>query len=265
MKTNKFFLALAMGLAVVACTPKAEPAAENQEGEEAVAPAKTLSDVTPTKAEKDSVAYLLGVYFGSIMKGDDFGDDLNFNLIKKGVNDFLAAKGTPRDSTFGKQFKIDPVLINQIFPKYLDQRRQMNTLKNQEKEAAFFAKLDKDGKVLKTESGLRYEIVEAGNQEIVPTTADTVYVHYKLTLPDGNVLDQVADDAEPARMPLSANIKGFQEGLGLIGEGGKIKLYIPSELGYGAQGARGAIEPYSYLTFDVTLDKVGKAAAAEEE
>lgn len=262
MKTDKFFLALAMGLAVVACTPKAEPATESQEGE-VITPAQTLSDVTPTKAEKDSVAYLLGVYFGSIMKGDDFGDDLNFNLIKKGINDFLASEGTPRDSSFAKQFKIDPATINQLFPKYLDQRRQMSAIRNQEKETAFFAKLDKDG-VLKTESGLHYEIIEAGNPELMPTISDTVYVHYKLTLPDGKVLDEVAEDAEPARMPLSANIKGFQEGLGLIGEGGKIKLYIPSELGYGAQGAHGAIEPYSYLTFDVTLDKVGKAAAEEE-
>ena len=58
-------------------------------------------------------------------------------------------------------------------------------------------------------------------------------------------------------------IRGWTEGLGLIGEGGKITLYIPAELGYGAQGAGSAIAPNSVLLFDVEVLKVAKFVPAE--
>ena len=65
-------------------------------------------------------------------------------------------------------------------------------------------------------------------------------------------------------MLLNRVIKGWTEGLQLIGEGGKIRLFVPSELGYGENGNRG-IEPNSTLIFDVELVKVNKVAATEEE
>ena len=69
------------------------------------------------------------------------------------------------------------------------------------------------------------------------------------------MFDEVAADAEPIRLTLDRVIPGWTEGLQLIGEGGKAQLYIPSELGYGANGT-GGIEPYSTLIFDVELEKV---------
>jgi FKBP-type peptidyl-prolyl cis-trans isomerase FkpA/FKBP-type peptidyl-prolyl cis-trans isomerase FklB len=84
-----------------------------------------------------------------------------------------------------------------------------------------------------------------------------VWVHYKGTLLDGTVFDEVAADAEPIRLTLNRVVPGWTEGLQLIGEGGKIDLYIPAELGYGEQGNQ-AIGPNSVLTFNVELTKVGK-------
>lgn len=93
----------------------------------------------------------------------------------------------------------------------------------------------------------------------MPTLSDTLYVKYKGTLIDGTVFDQTAEDGEPISFPLGGVIKGWQEGLQLIGEGGKIKLYIPADLAYGERGNQG-IKPNSALVFDVELVKVGKAS-----
>lgn len=266
MKVIKYFAALMLGAAVVACSSKgtAAPAeGENAEGFSAEEVEKTAKEVAPTKAEKDSVAYLLGVYFGNVIKFNNFGDDLSKCLIRKGMNDLLKAKGNPQDSTYGKQFKIDPKVTDELFNKYLEKKHEELTLINKEKEQKFLADIEKKG-VAKTESGLLYEIIEEGNADLKPAIADTVFVHYKLTLMDGTVLEEVKESDEAVRMMMAHNIEGFKEGLQLIGEGGKIKLYVPSALGYGPQGNRG-IEPYSTLTFDVTLDKVAKAAVEEEK
>lgn len=261
MKTNKFFMALAMGLAVVACTPKTDPATEeNPDG----TPHKlTAKEVAPTKAQADSVAYLIGTYFANIVKFNHFGD-LNQSKIKQGFNDALKAKGNPDDSTYAKQFKIDPSIIDRLFNEYLQKKAEELAINNAEAEEKYLAKLDKNSEILKTESGLRYTIIEAGSEEVKANLQDTVYVHYKLQLNDGKVLEEVPADAESVQMTLSGNIPGFKEGLQLIGEGGKIKLYIPSELAYGQQGNRG-IDPNTPLEFEVTLDKVGKFVEPEPE
>ena len=77
---------------------------------------------------------------------------------------------------------------------------------------------------------------------------------------NGDVFDQNDD----VRFTLNRVVKGWQEGLQLIGEGGHAELAIPSDLGYGEYGSRG-IEPNSVLLFDVTLNKVGKFVEKAEE
>ena len=260
MKTNKFFVALAMGLAVVACTPKTEPATgENADG----TPHKlTAKEVAPSKAMADSVAYLMGTYFANIVKFNHFGD-LSQAKIKEGYNDALKAEGTPDDTSYSKQFRIDPSMIDKLFNNYLQKKGEEIALINADAQEKYFEKLDKKSEIIKTESGLRYTIIEEGS-DLRATLQDTVYVHYKLQLKDGKVLEEVPADAEAVQLPLSGNIQGFKEGLQLIGEGGKIKLYIPSDLAYGRAGNH-AIDPNMPLEFEVTLDKIGKAAVEEEE
>lgn len=257
MEMYKIFAALMLGGAVVACSGSA-PAAKGEDGVPAV---KTAKDYLPSRAQKDSVSYLLGINFGSFMKNYNFGDDLNYRAIVAGIKDYMKSEGSPYDEDFTKQFKYDPNSMNDVFNAYLGDRAQYLSLVNKEKEEKWFAKNAQKAGVQQTESGLQYEIIEAGN-DVKPVETDTVWVHYKGTLTDGTVFDEVAEDVEPISFPLSGVVAGWREGLQLIGEGGHVKLYIPSALGYGERGA-GAIPPYSTIVFDVKLDKVGKAAAAE--
>ena len=250
MKANKIFAVLLIGLAVAACNSK--PAGND-----------IPKEFQPSRAQVDSVSYLLGVNFGSMMTSWGFNADNNYAEIVKGMKDFLNAKGNPMDPDFVKQFKIDPNEINTLFNAYLEKLSSGLAMANKDKGEKFLAANAKKDGVQTTDSGLQYKIIEPGN-DVKPGPQDTVWVRYKGTLLDGTVFDETAEDAEPINFVLNRVIPGWTEGMQLIGEGGKIQLYIPSELAYGEQGNQ-AIGPNSTLIFDVETTKVGKYVAPAEE
>ena len=91
MKTTKIFFALAMSATIVACTPKPVAPETGEDGSaEPVEAVKTLKDYTPSAAEVDSVSYLLGVNFGSFLKGYNFGD-VNYSKVIAGMRDYVKA------------------------------------------------------------------------------------------------------------------------------------------------------------------------------
>ena len=265
MKKIFVLITVAAGVMLVACNQK--PAAEaTEEGAEAPVPEvqapKTLKDVTPTKGQIDSVSYLVGIQFGSFIKGYNFGN-LNMAKIKQGMMDFIKSKGNQRDPEFVKQFKVNPEEMNQLFNSYLEKRQAYIGLKNKEAGEKFMASNKTKAGVEVTESGLQYKIIEAGNPDLKPGPADTVKVLYKGTLLDGTVFDETKEGSDPVTMLLNRVIPGWTEGLQLVGEGGKIQLVIPAELAYGEGGNQG-IEPNSTLIFDVDLVEVHKFVPKEE-
>lgn len=106
----------------------------------------------------------------------------------------------------------------------------------------------------KTASGLRYQIIQKGSGTKAQK-GKTVSVHYKGQLADGTVFDSSYKRNEPIDFPLGIGqvIKGWDEGIQLLNVGDKARLVIPSNLGYGAQGAGGVIPPNATLVFDVEL------------
>ena len=95
MKATKFFAVLMIGLAFAACTSK--PAGD-----------ALPKEFQPSKAQVDSVSYLLGINFGSFLKSYNFGEDLNYAQMKEGMVDFLRAEGNQNDPEFVHQFKVNP-------------------------------------------------------------------------------------------------------------------------------------------------------------
>ena len=112
-----------------------------------------------------------------------------------------------------------------------------------------------DSTYAQTQTGLKYMILREG-QGKSPKATDEVTVHYEGKLTDGTVFDSSYDRGEPAAFPLNRVIPGWTEGLQLMKEGGKAVFYIPSDLGYGPNGAPGAIPPNADLIFTVELIKV---------
>lgn len=122
----------------------------------------------------------------------------------------------------------------------------------------FLAENGKRVEVKTTASGLQYEVLKEGDGP-QPTAADQVVVHYTGKLIDGTVFDSSEERGTPATFGVSQVIPGWVEALQLMKAGSTWRLFIPSALAYGPQGAGGVIGPNQTLIFDVTLlEVVGK-------
>jgi FKBP-type peptidyl-prolyl cis-trans isomerase len=118
---------------------------------------------------------------------------------------------------------------------------------------AFFTRLKDNKNVVELPSGLRYEILKPGDG-VYPADTDTVTINYTGSLVDGTVFDSSAQHGHPADFSLAPGgiISGMVQGLEKINKGGKIRLYIPSQLAYG-DNPNGPIPPGSALIFDIEL------------
>ena len=222
-----------------------------------------LKDMLPKSSEIDSVSYLVGIQLGSFLKGQlavKDASELNFAEVKKGMNDIIKNEDPKgyNDTTFAKQFKVSPYEMQKVLGAYIQKKMDYTAEKNRLEGEKFLGENGLKANVGTTESGLQYTIIAEGAAEKIGPR-DTVWVNYKGTLLDGKVFDE----NDSTQFVANRVIKGWTEGLGLLGEGGKATLYIPSDLAYGQRGTRG-IEPNSTLIFDVEVLKVGKFMPKED-
>lgn len=135
--------------------------------------------------------------------------------------------------------------------------RTANIMDLQKKNGADFAQnfLNSNENAKKTDSGLVFCETKAGEGSS-PTLQSTVEVHYHGSLIDGTVFDSSVDRGQTISFPLGGVIKGWQEGLQLMKEGGKATLVVPADLAYGDQGSGDTIPPGATLKFEVELFKV---------
>lgn len=159
-----------------------------------------------------------------------------------------------RDAFSGVASQVSPEDLNASFAVI---RERMQAEAQQKAEAAagegkaFLADNAKREGVATLASGLQYEVLTAG-EGAKPTKEDHVRTHYHGTLIDGTVFDSSYQRGQPAEFPVGGVIAGWTEALQLMPAGSKWRLYVPSELAYGAQGV-GSIPPHSVLVFDVEL------------
>ncbi len=202
------------------------------------------------KNEQDSLAYAVGLDLGNYLKNLD--STINVNVISSAIKDVIA----------GKQ-KMEQEQAYNFLREYFMVRKPA---KEKAAADAFLAKVEKDNKnIQKTESGLLYEIITPGDESAKASSdEDTVRVMYSGSLKDGKVFDSSYDRGDTAEFALNRVIAGWSEGMKLVGKGGKIKLWVPSELGYGPQGAGQMIGPNQALVFEVEVVDVIPAAPAKK-
>lgn len=141
----------------------------------------------------------------------------------------------------------------------LRERRAQEAEHKREAGRAFLAENVLGPGVMTTPSGMQYRILKPGTGK-TPTARDTVTVHYRGTLINGEEFDSSHKRGQPASFPLSGVIRGWTEGLQLIQEGGSLMLYIPPELAYGDRGRLA----HETLIFEVELLSVKAPAQADD-
>jgi FKBP-type peptidyl-prolyl cis-trans isomerase len=121
------------------------------------------------------------------------------------------------------------------------------------KEGEDFLKTNaKEEGVITLPSGLQYIVLKEGYGP-KPSLTENVTVHYHGTLIDGTVFDSSVDRGEPLTFTVNQVVKGWQEALQLMPMGAKWKIFVPSELGYGARARGDKIKPNSVLIFEIEL------------
>ncbi|MGC8119952.1 FKBP-type peptidyl-prolyl cis-trans isomerase [Marinobacter sp. VGCF2001] len=214
-------------------------------------------ETTPEK-----VSYGMGLVLGERMSNDL--PDLQMDQFLQGIQHGHAGNEDNKRLT---REQIQEALMAYQQELQQKQEQQLEGLAQENKEAgeAFLAEnAERDG-VETTESGLQYEVLEEGNGEH-PGAEDQVEVHYTGTLISGEVFDSSRERGQTVTFGLNQVIPGWTEGLQLMTEGARYKLYIPSDLAYGPGGNQ-AIGPNETLVFDVELVTInpGEEAAGNGE
>lgn len=211
-----------------------------------------------TDGERDSISYAFGADIGNNIKEMSMPVQLVW-LIE-------AMKNVRENNT-----KLTEDDVNNYLQYYFMVKRPAE---NAEASAKWLEKIEKKSGVKKTESGLLYKVTKEGDNTVIATDdRDQVKVHYKGMTREGKVFDasrfadkpeqaqkyfkemdpEGYDKDEPAEFPLNRVIKGWTEGMKLVGKGGKITLWVPSELAYGARGQGRDIGQNEALCFEVEI------------
>ncbi len=194
----------------------------------------------------DSVSYSVGVLIAENLKSQGI-EQVDAASLAAAVNDVFS----------GNALKIPLEQASSIFQAHM---KKQSEKANAGKIAAGKAYLEENAKkdgVKVTESGLQYEVLNAG-EGASPTTSDKVTVHYEGTLVDGTVFDSSYKRNSPATFGVTQVIAGWTEALQLMKPGDKFKLTIPYDLAYGERGAPPSIPPFATLIFTVEMLSVEK-------
>lgn len=243
----------ALAVSLTACNPPSEKAGADQA--EATA-GEESPKIAGLPTEKDQVSYMIGLQMAKSL--EPVKDEIDVDVIAKAIRTSLAGQKPLMDEKQAAQ-------IAEAFGQKMQARHvekmMADAKRNLEEGRTFLAGNAKKPGVKTTASGLQYQVISEGTGPR-PKDTDTVRVHYKGTLLDGETFDSSYDRGEPATFPLTGVITGWREGLALMPVGSKYRLWVPAALGYGESGTPGGpIGPNATLVFEVELLEIVKPDA----
>ena len=219
----------------------------------------TFSQPAQTKAELPAEDTLIYETIGIMCaKGTGLGKmqftEAQIEMILAGMKKGFSMKVMPPEYA-AVQEKVQAIMMKKMqISRQAEQAIMAKAAEgNKAKGKEYLTLLSRQDGVQKDPSGFYYEILKKG-EGASPPMENSVRLHYHGTLIDGTVFDSSVDRGQPANFPMSGVIKGFSGGLTKTQVGGKIRIYIPSELGYGDNPRPGGkIKPGDTLIFECEL------------
>jgi FKBP-type peptidyl-prolyl cis-trans isomerase len=200
------------------------------------------SRTASVNSDKEKASYAIGQQLGKSMKAQ--GVEIDANALAHGISDVIENK---KSLLSDQEMQQAMQKMNQA----LMEKQEKASKQILEANAKYLEENKKKNGIKATASGLQYEILKEGTGGI-PKETDTVRVHYRGTLIDGSEFDSSYKREAPLEFPVARVIKGWTEALKMMKVGSKWKLYVPSELAYGAREHPG-IPANSVLLFEVEL------------
>lgn len=196
----------------------------------------------------DRLSYALGMSMGNNFKSSGIE-----KIVSSDFADGVAAvyEGAAPKMSYDEAKAVIQSFFSQLQEKQNAAMAEMARV-NAEAGKAFLAENAKRSEVKTTASGLQYEVIAEGDGN-KPSANNTVKVHYTGSLIDGTVFDSSVQRGEPMVFGVTQVIPGWVEALQMMTVGSKWRLFIPSELAYGANGAGNIIGPNATLIFEVEL------------
>jgi len=200
------------------------------------------------KDDKEKASYAIGMYFGNQIKRGNM--EVDAETVNSAMHDVLS----------GKTLKLTDQQAQEAIRTYQQAEQKRVSEKNKKDGEAFLADNKKKPGVKTqqvtlqdgTTAEMQYKVIADGTGEI-PKSNDVVQVNYKGTLTSGKEFDSSAKHGgQPSKFPVTRVVRGWTEALEMMKVGSKYQLFIPPDLGYGAQ-AVGTIPPNSTLVFDIML------------
>ena len=213
-------------------------------------PASVIAAETPLDSDEQKYSYALGYQIGRQIQRqlDAENVELDVDAFARGIADVLSGRGLALSQE---------EIMKAIETKSEQEVEKMKELgdSNELSGEAFRAEYGKQETVMRTDSGILYRALTDGSGT-KPGPNDTVVVHYRGTLPDGQEFDSSYKRGQPATFSLGGIIAGWKEVLQLMSEGAKWEVVIPPELGYGSVGAGVLIGSNQTLVFEIELIEV---------
>ena len=205
------------------------------------------------ESDTQKLSYTIGLDIGKSLnqQGEPIDLETLFDAINTGYSGAEAAMTQEEVTAFRAAFMKKRQTA-------MEQERLVEGEKNRaDNEKFLLANRTKDG-VKETSSGLQYQVLSQG-EGAKPKAEDTVTVHYKGTLVNGDTFDSSYERNQPATFALNGVIPGWTEGLQLMSPGSKFKFFVPPELAYGPDGRAPVIPPSALLIFEVELLEIGSS------
>lgn len=207
----------------------------------------TESATVQLETDQEKASYGIGLGMGGQLQAA--ADHIDMAALRAGMEDALAER---EQRVSDEELQAAMQALNQTIQAEVMAEAEAEGQKNAEEGEAFLAENGAREGVVTTDSGLQYEVLREGDGAS-PGPGDRVTIHYRGTLIDGTEFDSSYGRGNPSTFGVGGVIPGFSEGLQQMSVGAHYRLYIPGDIGYGAQGNPPDIGPNATLIFEVEL------------